>query len=116
MLIYRILTAIVTMSCLAGVLQAQPRAAATLGSGPWTYDTAERNTKVKVSVVTRGLSHPWGIAFLPDGGMLVTERPGKLRVIRNGVLDPTPVADLSQLGVDQLFDIALHPTAFGDDG
>jgi len=89
--------------------QGPPRTAPALGAGPWIYDTAERNTKIKLSVVTKGLSHPWGIAFLPDGGMLVTERPGRLRLLRNGVLEPQPVADLSKLSVDQLFDIALHP-------
>ena len=44
-----------------------------LGAGPFVFDTAEQH-KIRVSVVTRGLSHPWAIAFLPDGGMLVTER------------------------------------------
>jgi glucose/arabinose dehydrogenase len=48
-----------------------------LGAGPWVFDTAEQH-KIRVSVVTRGLSQPWAIAFLPDGGMLVTERPGRL--------------------------------------
>ena len=42
-----------------------------LGDGPWVFDTAEQH-KVRVSVVTKGLSHPWAIAFLPDGGMLIT--------------------------------------------
>ena len=37
-----------------------------LGAGPWVFDTAEQH-KIRVSVVTRGLSHPWAIAFLPDG-------------------------------------------------
>src|SRR5262245_12142335 len=62
-----------------------------LGAGPWVFDTAE-HPKIRVSVVTKGLSHPWAIAFLPDGGMLVTERPGRLRIIRGGQLDPTPVS------------------------
>ena len=43
-----------------------------LGSGPFVFDTAEQH-KIRVSIVTRGLSHPSAIAFLPDGGMLVTE-------------------------------------------
>src|SRR3569832_1218824 len=63
-----------------------------LGPGPWTYNTAERNTRVTLSVVARGLSHPWGLVFLPNGaGMLVTERgsaqyPGRVRIVRGGVL------------------------------
>ena len=47
-----------------------------LGAGPWVFDTAEQH-EIRVSVVTRGLSHPWAIAFLPDGAMLITERPGR---------------------------------------
>ena len=82
-----------------------------LGDGPWVFDTSEQH-KVRVSVVTKGLSHPWAIAFLPDGAMLVTERPGRLRVIRNGVLDPTPIAGVPQVRTDGnggLMDVALHP-------
>ncbi len=54
-------------------------------SGPvqWTYTTSERNTKVQLSVVARGLSHPWGLVFLPNGDMLVTERPGSVRLLQN---------------------------------
>jgi aldose sugar dehydrogenase len=58
---------------------------------PVVVDTAE-GMKVRVSAVARGLENPWSIAFLPDGSMLVTERAGRLRVIRNGVLDAQPVA------------------------
>jgi glucose/arabinose dehydrogenase len=82
-----------------------------LGAGPFVLDTAEQH-KIRVIVVTRGLSHPWAIAFLPDGGMLITERPGRLRVIRNGVLDPTPIAGVPQVRTDGnggLMDVALHP-------
>src|SRR6476660_3699988 len=60
-----------------------------LGTGPFVFDTAEQH-KIRLTVVTKGLSHPWAIAFLPDGSMLVTERPGRIRLIRNGVLDPMP--------------------------
>jgi len=52
---------------------------------------------IKVSIVSRGLSHPWSLAFLPDGTMLITERTGRLRVVRNGVLDPNPVAGVPQV-------------------
>ena len=44
--------------------------------------------------VTKGLSHPWAMQFLPDGSILVTERAGRLRIIRNGVVDPTPIPGL----------------------
>jgi glucose/arabinose dehydrogenase len=82
-----------------------------LGPGPFVFDTAEQH-KIRVTVMTRGLSHPWAIAFLPDGSMLVTERPGRIRVIRNGVLDPTPIAGVPRVRTDGnggLMDIALHP-------
>ncbi len=90
----------------------RPRARAPLGDGPWTFDTFEPNTRIRVSVVAKGLSHPWSIAFLPGGDILVTERPGRLRVIRNGVLDPHPVAGIPEVrAVDLggLMDLALHP-------
>jgi aldose sugar dehydrogenase len=64
-------------------------------------------------VVTRGLSHPWSLAFLPDGTILITERVGRLRVVRNGVLAPTPVPGtpqvLSRATMAGLMDIAPHP-------
>jgi glucose/arabinose dehydrogenase len=81
-----------------------------LGPGPWVFDTAEQH-RIRVSVVAR-LSHPWAIAFLPDGGMLITERPGRLRILRNGVLDPRPIPGVPQVRTDGnggLMDIALHP-------
>lgn len=43
------------------------------------------------------LSHPWAIAWLPDGSALVTERPGRLRLMRDGRLDPKPIAGLPQV-------------------
>lgn len=58
---------------------------------PMVYDTGE-GQKIRVSVVTRALETPFGIAFLPGGDMLVTERAARLRIIRKGVLDPKPVA------------------------
>lgn len=66
--------------------------------------------------VVDGLSHPWGLAFLPDGGILVTERDGRLRVARDGELQSRPVAGLPEIAVagqGGLLDVALHP-AFED--
>jgi glucose/arabinose dehydrogenase len=59
-----------------------------------------------------GLEHPWGLAFLPDGRLLVTERPGRLRIVRDGTLDPRPVEGLPEIaavGQGGLLDVALHP-------
>src|SRR5829696_2752246 len=60
------------------------------GAEARVFDT---NTKQRIRVVTvaSGLVHPWSIGFLPDGRMLVAERSGRLRIIRDGVLDPAPV-------------------------
>src|SRR5262245_1108529 len=65
-----------------------------------------------VTTVANGLNHPWSLAFLPDGSMLLTERIGRLRIIRNGVLDPTPVAGVPAVHAvlsTGLMDVLLHP-------
>src|SRR5512137_337741 len=82
-----------------------------LGNGPFILDTAEQH-KIRVTVVTKGLVHPWALAFLPDGSMLVTERPGRLRVVRDGGLDPEPITGLPEVSAKALgglHDVALHP-------
>jgi glucose/arabinose dehydrogenase len=99
----------------------------TLGAGPW--DLGAGRGRIHVTLYAKDLDHPWGIAFLPDpsallgagpstslgaGGstMLVTERPGRLRVIRNGVLDPTPIGPLPAMlavSLGGLLDVSLHP-------
>ena len=66
---------------------------------------------VKLEVVAKGLETPWGIAFLPDGRMLVTERPGRLRVVEKGQLLP-PVSGTPTVWTVQdggLFDVEVHP-------
>ena len=66
----------------------------------------------RVVKVVEGLEHPWGLAFLPDGRMLVTERPGRLRIIKDGKLEPQAVTGLPQIaqhGQGGLLDVALHP-------
>jgi glucose/arabinose dehydrogenase len=66
----------------------------------------------RVAKVVDGLEYPWSLAFLPDGRMLVTERPGRLRVVANGRLDAKPISGLPQVtphGQGGLHDVVLHP-------
>ncbi len=82
-----------------------------LGDGPWVFDTAEQH-KVRAVIVTKGLANPWSLAFLPTGEQLVTERSGKLRIIRNGALDPQPIAGVPPSKMQRLgglMDVVLHP-------
>ena len=75
-----------------------------------TVESAEHT--FHLVMVTDGLEHPWGLAFLPDGRMLVTERPGRLRIVADGVLEPEPVAGVPEVWADGqggLLDVALHP-------
>ena len=81
-----------------------------------TYESAEH--RFHLVRVLDGLEHPWGLAFLPDGRMLVTERPGRLRIVADGVLDPEPVAGVPEVwddGQGGLLDVALHPD-FAENG
>ena len=66
----------------------------------------------RVEPVAEGLEYPWSLAFLPDGGLLVTERAGRLRIIRGDKLDPTPITGVPETyvrGQGGLFDILLDP-------
>lgn len=73
----------------------------------------------RVSVVSAGLEHPWSVAFLPDGSYLVSERPGRLRLIgADGRLAAQPVAGVpavAAIGQGGLLDVVLHPK-FADNG
>ena len=99
-----------------GAVPAGPRVAPwnspALGDGPFLFDSYEQRG-LRAVVVTKGLSHPWSMAFLPDGGILITERQGRLRIVRDGKLDPAPIAgipEVTSLGtMAGLMDIALHP-------
>ena len=62
--------------------------------------------------LVQGLEHPWALTWLPDGDILVTERPGRLRRVRNGRLLPEPISgvpDVLSNGQGGLLDISLHP-------
>ena len=77
---------------------------------PVRYETAEGQT-IRVSVYARGFQNPWSMAFVSDDTILVAERGGAIKAVRNGVVDPNPVpggpvaigAGLSGT------DLALHP-------
>jgi len=58
------------------------------------------------------LKYPYALAFLPDGGILITERAGRLRIVRDGKLDPRPIAGMPEVLDNRqrgMNDIALHP-------
>jgi aldose sugar dehydrogenase len=74
-------------------------------------DVAQAQNLRAVSVV-QNLEHPWGMAWMPDGSILITERPGRLRIVRNGVLDGEAIAGVPEVfaeGQGGLLDISLHP-------
>jgi aldose sugar dehydrogenase len=70
------------------------------------------STKFKQTTVVEGLERPWSMAWLPDKTMLVTEKVGRLRLIRQGNLLPTPIAGVPKVmssGQGGLMDVSLHP-------
>ena len=77
-----------------------------------TNAPAAKPASVRTETVAQGLEHPWGLAFLPDGRLLVTERPGRMRLVtKNGKLS-APIAGLPEiavLGQGGLLDVALGP-------
>lgn len=66
----------------------------------------------KQATVAEGLERPWGMAWLPDGSMLISEKAGRLRLLKNGVLEPTPIAGVPSVmssGQGGLMDVSIHP-------
>lgn len=77
-----------------------------------TDGTITQTPTVRQTVLVDSLEHPWGLDWLPDGTIIVTERPGRVRLIRDGQLDPTPVAGVPNVlatGQGGLLDVAVHP-------
>ena len=89
-----------------------------LRAEPYTFDTAEQHG-IKVSIVARGLAHPFSLAFLPNGDALVTERGARLRLVHGAAsgkgaasLDPEPIAGVPEPGAFRgagIAEVALHP-------
>src|SRR3970282_1791574 len=80
---------------------------------PLLTTTAPTEDIPGVAVIAKNLEIPWAIAFLPDGRMLVTERPGRVRLIsKEGILSSEPAVTISsvrQIGEGGLLGITLHP-------
>ena len=97
--------------CVGHVAEAQgSRASTPLPSLPQVYETAD--LKIRVEKVADGLANPWSLAWLPNGDLLITERAGRLRVFRNGALDPEPIAGMPEVRITVLgglLDVLLHP-------
>ncbi len=86
------------------------RASPPLPSFPQVYETAD--LKIRVEKVADGLANPWSLAWLPNGDLLITERPGRLRVFRNGALDPEPIGGVPEVRVTVLgglLEVLPHP-------
>ncbi|HJT87110.1 MAG TPA: PQQ-dependent sugar dehydrogenase [Bryobacteraceae bacterium] len=67
---------------------------------------------VRAVTLVSGLWHPWSLAFLPDGDMLITERNGKLRTVHDGVLNSEPISGVPavhSVRLSGLMDVLLHP-------
>ena len=76
------------------------------------FATESSDMKYRVETVAGGLEVPWGFAWLPNGNMLITERPGRVRILEHGKLRPEPVftvPDVEPTGESGLMDITLHP-------
>lgn len=97
----------------AALLVAPPMVAQQSGSATDGDDVHESGRhQFRVASVVEGLEHPWSIAWLPNGDMLVTERPGRLRIVRGGELAPEPIAGVPRVrarGQGGLLDVVLHP-------
>jgi aldose sugar dehydrogenase len=75
-------------------------------------EAVPRDSKAKKVTVLSGLEHPWSMAWLPDGAILITERPGRLRIVRNGTLDPTSITGVPPVfaeGQGGLMEVSIHP-------
>ena len=87
----------------------------TIGPGPWASESQVFDTqreRFRVNTLVRGLEHPWSLAFLPGGDMLITERPGRLLRVDGETRQATTVRGLpaiAAIGQGGLLDVTLHP-------
>ena len=105
---------LVLVSC--SLLKNPPSASSTEESSANSPLMSQGNVAVaenfRTTTILEGLEHPWSMAWLPDGAMLITERAGRLRIARNGVLEPQEIAGVPEVfavGQGGLMDVSLHP-------
>jgi glucose/arabinose dehydrogenase len=104
---YFVLPAILSMALSFGCNGAPAGASDDLVS-----DSTSDQTQFRVETVASGLEVPWAFAFLPNGSILFTERPGRVRIIENGKLRPDAVfkvPDVEPSSESGLMDLSLHP-------
>ena len=92
-------------------------AASAYGEAPRSPTPEPVKASLRVTTVAKGLEHPWSLAFLPDGRMLVSERPGRLRIVERGGRVSNPLTGVPKVyarGQGGLLDVALSPS-FGED-
>ncbi|MCC7060509.1 MAG: PQQ-dependent sugar dehydrogenase [Burkholderiaceae bacterium] len=103
----RALTLLPVLAAAAG--RSTPACAQSQAAAPASGDA---DARLRVTVVAQGLEHPWSLCFLPDGRMLVTERPGRLRIVTPGGRLSAPLAGVPEVyarGQGGLLDVALGP-------
>jgi aldose sugar dehydrogenase len=103
--------ALVTLALVAGLVSGAP--VLVQGQAPHSPTPTPMNGAVRVQTIARGLEHPWALAFLPDGRMLVTERPGRLRIVGRDGRVSEPLAGVPQVlarGQGGLLDVTLDPS------
>jgi aldose sugar dehydrogenase len=115
----KVLFAVVSLTAaavvaLAVVVSRRPKPPAQTVNAPDrdARDFQTEHYRIRVHPLISGLSHPWSLAFLPDGDLLITERRGAIRRVHDGVLQPGSIAGVPRVhATDQegLLDIALHP-------
>jgi aldose sugar dehydrogenase len=101
--------ALVAMVVMAGCDAAEPRVG---DAGANTHPDVTATHDYQVNELVTGLEHPWALAFLPGGDILITERPGRIRLVRDGVLRGEPVQGAPSAepgGQGGMMDIVAHP-------
>ena len=104
------LALLTTALAVAPPLSGQPSGSGAVASTSTVYESARHD--FRVTTVAEGFDHPWSIAWLPNGDMLVTERAGRLRIVRDGKFLSDPVAGVPRVrvrGQGGLLEVLPHP-------
>jgi aldose sugar dehydrogenase len=102
--------ALATLLLVTGIVSGAP--VLVQAEAPRSPTPASIQGAIRVETVVRGLEYPWALAFLPDGRMLVTERPGRVRIVEPDGRLSEPLAGVPRVqarGQGGLLDVALDP-------